>query len=237
MKRLFAIGLFTIFLAACSSNEIVTISPEEFNKLKEGMTTKEVEEVIGGKSDNIEKIDGTKAENHIYKGDNGVTDDSEVILYFSNGKLEVLTEIGLISEETTPEENKKNQEEAAEGFITLAEQNAIEYPAEPGSILYDKNEEKFKGMQYYFKGELIKTESVDGLFNNPSGALIVKNEEGYIMPIFPPYEIEVAEGDQIEAWGPLSGDGYSSSDLGVDNVVGIAGAINAVQIDINGERQ
>ena len=39
----------------------------------------------------------------------------------------------------------------------------------------------------------------------------------------------------LEAFCPLSGDGYASSDSGVDNVVGVAGAMNAFELEINGE--
>jgi hypothetical protein len=115
--------------------------------------------------------------------------------------------------------------------------NAEENPAKPGAMLYDKTETKFKGMNYHFKGELVKKEKVQGLFDEMQDALLVKNEQGYIMPIFPPYEVTVDVGDEIEVWGPLSGDGYASSDLGVDNVVGMTGAMNAHLININGEMQ
>jgi len=113
--------------------------------------------------------------------------------------------------------------------------NAEEYPAKPGAMLYDKTESKFKGMNYHLKGELIKIEKVEGLFGVMEDALLVKNEQGYVMPIFPPYEVSASVGDEIEVWGPLSGDGYASSDLGVDNVVGMTGAMNATRIDVNGE--
>lgn len=235
MKKFFLLGVLTFLLTACSDN-VATITPEEFNELEKGMTVEEVNNIVGGKAEKIEKIEGIDGENHTFNGEDGLEEDPSVILFFSKGKLDVLTEIGLITEDNVIKEVTEAPTESYD-LADEAEKNAKVNPAEAGAMLYDKNEEKFKGMQYYFKGELIKTESVNGLFDNPSGALIVKNKEGYIMPIFPPYEIEVAEGDQIEVWGPLSGDGYSSSDLGVDNVVGIAGAINAVQIDINGERQ
>lgn len=116
-----------------------------------------------------------------------------------------------------------------------AEKNVEKYPAKAGAMLYDKNESKFKGMEYYFKGTLVKTETLEGLFDEMQTAFLVKNEEGYIMPVFPIYEIEVNEGDEIEVWGNLSGDGYSSADLGVDNVVGVTGSINAFKINVNGE--
>ncbi|MFS0576244.1 hypothetical protein AB1K83_11455 [Sporosarcina sp. 179-K 3D1 HS] len=120
---------------------------------------------------------------------------------------------------------------------TQSEANAIEHPPKPGAMLYDKTESKFKGMNYHFKGTLVKIEKLEGLFGKVTDALLVKNEQGYVMPIFPPYEVTTSEGDEIEAWGPLSGDGYASSDLGVDNVVGVAGAMNASLMSVNGEMQ
>lgn len=68
-------------------------------------------------------------------------------------------------------------------------------------------------------------------------ALLIKNDQGYVLPVFPPYEIVVNIGDTLEATGPLSGDGYAASDLGVSNVVGMTGAMNATQISVNGEIQ
>ncbi|ONK21217.1 hypothetical protein BLX87_23090 [Bacillus sp. VT-16-64] len=135
------------------------------------------------------------------------------------------------------EASEIEEEEQEKDFVTEAEANAEAYPAKPGAMLYDKTEEKFKGMNYHFKGELVKVEKVEGLFGNMEDAFLVKNENGYIMPIFPPYEMSASAGDEIEVWGPLSGDGYASSDLGVDNVVGVAGAMNATRVDINGEMQ
>lgn len=125
-----------------------------------------------------------------------------------------------------------NEEDDKPDLKTEAEANANEHPATPGKKLFD---EEFKGMNYYFKGNLVKTELVEGLFGNMEEALLVKNENGYILVIFPPYEIDVAEGDEIEAWGPLSGDGYASTDLEVDNVVAVTGAMNASLISVNGE--
>lgn len=39
-------------------------------------------------------------------------------------------------------------------------------------------------MNYYFKGELIKFEKVEGLFGNIEDALLVKNEQGYVFQSF-----------------------------------------------------
>lgn len=143
----------------------------------------------------------------------------------------------VIEKEDVPEEvieEKTEDEPYKTDFQIEAEANTEKHPATPGKKLFDS---EFKGMNYHFKGELVKTELVEGLFGNMEEAMLVKNDEGFIMVIFPNYEIPVDVGDQVEAWGPLSGDGYASSDLGVDNVVGVTGAINATRIDINGEMQ
>ena len=140
-------------------------------------------------------------------------------------------------EDAVEQEVEQVEEESGEDELdpqSEAELNAEEHPATPGKKLYD---EEFKGMQYYFKGELVKTELVEGLFGEIEEALLVKNDEGFILVIFPNYEIPVNAGDEVEAWGPLSGDGYASSDLGVDNVVGVTGAMNASIINVNGEMQ
>ncbi|WGT38096.1 hypothetical protein QH639_20070 [Lysinibacillus sp. 1 U-2021] len=121
--------------------------------------------------------------------------------------------------------------------MSEGERNAEQYPAKAGSMLYDKTESKFKGMEYYFKGEVVGVKSLEGLFGNMEDTLLIKNDQGYVLPVFPPYEIDVNIGDTVEASGPLSGDGYAASDLGVSNVVGMTGAMNATQVSVNGQIQ
>lgn len=115
-------------------------------------------------------------------------------------------------------------------YVTEGEKNAELYPAKPGAMLYDKTSSKFKGMNYYLKGELVGVKKLEGLFGNMEDALLIKNEHGYVMPVFTPHEIDASNGDILEFWGPLSGDGYAASDLGVNNVVGMTGAMNAIEI-------
>jgi len=117
------------------------------------------------------------------------------------------------------------------------EENALKYPAVQGAILYDKNEAKYQGMDYYFIGKVVKIKPIEDLQHNFKDAYLVKNEDGYIIAIFPPWGMNISENDNIEAWGMLSGDGYSSKDLGVDNVVGLTGALNALSISVDGEIQ
>lgn len=141
------------------------------------------------------------------------------------------------AEKKEKSEEKEDKTKSKPNMKEESEANAEENPAVMAAILYDKNETQFKGMNYHFKGELVKVRKVEGLRNEAKDALLVKNDEGYVMPIFPPHEVEVSVGDEIEVWGPLSGDGYESIDLDVDNVVGITGAMNAHIINVNDETQ
>jgi len=135
------------------------------------------------------------------------------------------------------EETKPKTEQSKPNTLTKGEKNAELNPAKPGAMLYDKTESKFKGMEYFFKGEVVGVKSLEGLFGDMEDALLIKNDQGYVLPVFPPYEIDVKIGDTVEVSGPLSGDGYAASDLGVGNVVGMTGAMNATQISVNGELQ
>lgn len=135
------------------------------------------------------------------------------------------------------EDTKPETEPSKPSTLTIGEKNAELNPAKPGAMLYDKTESKFKGMEYYFKGEIVGVKSLEGLFGNMEDALLIKNDQGYVLPVFPPYEIDVSIGDTVEVSGSLSGDGYAASDLGVSNVVGMTGAMNATQISIDGETQ
>lgn len=133
---------------------------------------------------------------------------------------------------TTNVEDPAIETSSSEDVRTISEKNAVKYPASPGKKLYGA---EFKGMNYYFKGKLVEIKKLENLSGQFTDTYLIKNDQGYIMPIFPPYTISVNIGDDIEVWGPLSGDGYSSSDIGVANVVGVAGAMNASLINVNGE--
>lgn len=240
LKKVLLLIVFVFILTACS--EPTTITQDEFKQLEEGMSLQEVEKIIGGKPDNVNEIEEDWLIEYEYTGKDGVEEESYVTLIFKDNELNTIIESGLVSqrgndvevaEQTTDNNNDSNNNEV--DYQSEAETNADKHPATPGQMLYDTNEEKFKGMKYHFKGELVKTELVEGLFNNAEEALLVKNDVGFILIIFPNYPIDVSPGDEIEAWGPLSGEGYKSSDLGVDNVVGVTGAMNATRIDVNGE--
>ncbi|MFY0521435.1 hypothetical protein ACOMCU_27000 [Lysinibacillus sp. UGB7] len=62
------------------------------------------------------------------------------------------------------EETKLDKEPGKPAYIIEGESNAELYPAKPAVMLYDKTETKFKGMNYYFKGELVGVKKLEGLF-------------------------------------------------------------------------
>ncbi|MEA0563496.1 hypothetical protein [Lysinibacillus irui] len=173
-------------------------------------------------STSVDTTDKKQDEENDYKQDTDTTNESQVNVQATEDKSNAVVKPKTESKSTTMSEG---------------ESNAEQYPAKPGAMLYDKTESKFKGMEYYFKGEVVAVKSLEGLFGNMENALLIKNDQGYVLPVFPPYEIDVNIGDTLEATGPLSGDGYAASDLGVSNVVGMTGAMNATQISVNGEIQ
>lgn len=211
--------------------EIATITPEKFKQIEIGMSYDQVKRIIGGTAKNDDKFNETVATLY-FDGEGGVNEDSSITIVFNGGIADIIMEDGLI---TKQEDVKPQTESSKPSTVTEGEANAESYPAKPGAMLYDKTESKFKGMEYYFKGEVVGVKKLEGLFGNMEDAFLVKNNNGYVLPIFPPYAIDASIGDTVEVWGPLSGDGYAASDLGVNNVVGMTGAMNATQINVNGE--
>lgn len=113
-----------------------------------------------------------------------------------------------------------------------AEKNAKKHPAKRAVILATKGDYNFTGMKYFFKGQFVRYENSKNIFDELEEVLLIRNEYGYVMPIFPPYNIDLQEGDVVSVWGTLTGDGYV-----IDNVVGQTGAIIAYRITVNGEMQ
>lgn len=116
-------------------------------------------------------------------------------------------------------------------FKQKAEANTKKYPATTGSVLVTKGDYNFTGKPYYFKGSLLEVGTSE-IFNNKT-VWIIKNDNGYVMPI----EMLDGEtsniGDTVEVWGTLSGDGYKLPN--VENVVGETGYIIMMQYSVNGE--
>lgn len=228
-KFLYSIPLTALLLiTACGKEEIATVTKEEFDQLQKGMTYEKVVEIVGGDA----KKENVIEEGHIVEYSFDSESDSDVSLIFVNGKLD--TKLGYQSNEKTIITSTDEKIEKVENtFEQQAESNAKAHPAKPAAKLFG---EEVKGLPYYFKGELIDKKQMEGLFGGLDEAWLVKNENGYVMPVFPLATIESKPGDTIEVWGSLSGDGYANADLEVDNVVGMTGAINATTIKINGEK-
>ena len=128
------------------------------------------------------------------------------------------------------EATEKSKEKESLNYQEKGVKNSEKYPASAGKMLYDKSDHKFGGMNYFFEGEIIGTANIENITSGD--CWLVKNSEGYVMPIEYDY-FEANEGDEIKVYGTLSGNGYSSSDLGVDNIVGVTGSMHAIEVEIN----
>lgn len=201
---------------------IMVVLAIPYSFLEESTDSAQSDKVDEKISTSVDTTDKKQDEENDYKQDTDTTNEFQVNVQATENKSNAVEKPKTESKSTTMSEG---------------ESNAEQYPAKPGAMLYDKTESKFKGMEYYFKGEVVAIKSLEGLFGNMENAILIKNDQGYVLPIFPPYEIDVNIGDTLEATGPLSGDGYAASDLGVNNVVGMTGAMNATQISVNGEIQ
>ncbi|EON71864.1 TFIIB-type zinc ribbon-containing protein [Lysinibacillus sphaericus] len=73
------------------TKQISTITPEEFQKLKIGMSEETVINIVGGAPLNSDR------DKRNYKGENGVEENSRVLLEFYYGKLKAKYEFGLIT--------------------------------------------------------------------------------------------------------------------------------------------
>ncbi|SMB95338.1 hypothetical protein SAMN00017405_0384 [Desulfonispora thiosulfatigenes DSM 11270] len=138
-----------------------------------------------------------------------------------------------VEETEITEDNIKSEGEKKPDFKAECEKNAENHPAKAGAVLVTKGDYDFTGMDYYFKGELIQKTTIDNI--GDSSAWLVKNENGYVMPIQHSY-FNAEIGDKIEVWGTLSGNGYSNVE-GIDNVVGETGSMHAMLLTVNGEEQ
>lgn len=97
------------------------ITKEEYKKIKDGMTLKEVKSIVGGKEKNKEDYDDFIDYN--FDGENGIEKDATVTLMFSSGKLDVKMEDGLVS----PHDTEVSTEEDTEEYTTEDLKYHIEY--------------------------------------------------------------------------------------------------------------
>ncbi|PDG49980.1 hypothetical protein AWL34_15940, partial [Listeria monocytogenes] len=144
--------------------------------------------------------------------------------FIKNG---VLNKVETVTLTGSDKEDKKESENVS--FKDEAEQGSERYTATAGKILYNNDTTNITGQRYHFSGEIIQKLQVDG-----ESAWLVKNDVGYVMPVFSE-DFDAAVGDNVEIWGTLTGDGYQASDFKVDNIVGMTGSMRIVQLNINGK--
>ncbi len=116
-------------------------------------------------------------------------------------------------------------------FRAVCENNVEQNPAGAGRILFDNEQNKLKGMEYYFKGEVVGDVILETTVDSGE-AWLVRNEAGYVMPIHKD-RFEAETGDVVEVWGTLSGMKYAASDLGIENVVGATGSMHAIEVSVH----
>lgn len=188
----------------------------------------------------------------------GTIPETDTDILFSDGEKEITITVKSVAtlekekiEKQAELDKKKQEEEKKESETTISEtseeidttnslleyqkegmKNAGMYPAAPGSILFDKKERKFQGMNYYFEGEIIGEVKLKNVTDGKSW--LVKNSNGYVLPVEYSY-FEASNGDKVKIWGTLSGLQFSNTDLGVDNVVGATGSMHALSVERNGE--
>ncbi|MFD5260691.1 hypothetical protein ACFWJC_07730 [Bacillus wiedmannii] len=115
MKKSFiALLLFVvILLSACSSKE-VTISKEEFSKLKEGISISEVEKIVGGKGkEEVNSVDSSLVE-YTYPALDGVEKDGYVYILFNSGKVSTILDYGLLKKKVQPKKEDAATKDTAE---------------------------------------------------------------------------------------------------------------------------
>ncbi|WP_163652531.1 hypothetical protein [Listeria sp. PSOL-1] len=146
----------------------------------------------------------------------------------SNIKGEYVNKEGVIKYKETFTIGKIGNKQS---FKEEAEAGAKKYEATPGTMLYTKGNVNVTGKKYYFSGDIVGLTKIDGY-----KAWLVKNINGYVMPIITgSVYSEGKVSDKVKVWGTLTGDGYEASKFKVDNVVGMTGSMQLVQVTINGE--
>ncbi len=99
------LGLIIILVIIANvTDEVVQITPEEYKKIKEGMTYDEVKDIVGGKAKSEYKPDGYEWTEYEFDGLDGVKDDATVTLFVEDDKVTTKIEDGLL--EAKKEDNK-----------------------------------------------------------------------------------------------------------------------------------
>ncbi|MEK5500468.1 hypothetical protein [Bacillus sp. FSL M8-0168] len=107
-----SIALINKFFLKYENEPVATITPEEYKKIKEGMTYDEVKKIVGGKAKSEEKIGDYSLTDYDFDGENGLESHATVSLHFVADKLSVKSEYGLITKsgqselDDSPSENE-----------------------------------------------------------------------------------------------------------------------------------
>lgn len=160
MKKIIYVSFFTLLLAACSG-KVATISEDEFNKIKSGMTYEEVKEIVGGSAKSENTItDDEKIVEYAYDSEDG----SKVSLIFIDEKLD--TKVGfdddpIAETETEPEEagnlswNESIEKIIADGGSETEKADAVEMlargyaPTEDDLVIFSEDIlNEFKSRKY-----------------------------------------------------------------------------------------
>ncbi|MDA2519798.1 hypothetical protein PDN73_29055 [Bacillus cereus] len=106
--------LFVVTLLSACSSEEVTISKEEFPKLKEGMSISEVEKIVGGKGkEEINSVDSSLVE-YTYPALDGIEKDGYVYILFNSGKVSTILDYGLLKKKVQPQKEDAATKDTAE---------------------------------------------------------------------------------------------------------------------------
>lgn len=102
--------------------KVTTITPEEFKKLKKGMSLEEVKKTVGGKakSDSTNQVN-EKLVTYEYDGENGIDKDSKITLLFNNGKLDTIMEFGLLEQQVTKPKSEVVETDKKEDIKKIVE--------------------------------------------------------------------------------------------------------------------
>ncbi|WP_242318873.1 hypothetical protein [Bacillus cereus group sp. BfR-BA-01349] len=96
MKKIFLALLLVIvtILSACSTGD-EKISKEEFKQIKNGMSMKEVEKIVGGKGEESVNQFNPSLVEYKYPALDGVEEDGYVYILFNDSKVDVILDFGL----------------------------------------------------------------------------------------------------------------------------------------------
>ncbi|MEC1812851.1 hypothetical protein P9E69_17350 [Bacillus licheniformis] len=107
---LLSIALINKLFLKYENEPVATITPEEYKKIKEGMTYDEVKKIVGGKAKSEEKIGDYSSTDYDFDGEDGLESHAAVSLHFVADKLSVKSEYGLITKSDQSELNDASSE-------------------------------------------------------------------------------------------------------------------------------